>query len=230
MSDDFPVQWVESDTVLLIERIDASTGELAAEEQPFARTMRPRRLREFTAGRRLARRALALMGEASVAIPVGAAGEPLWPSGVVGSIAHTGTHAAVVLSRRARHASVGIDLDDHRLLGEAAAKDLMTEEEIELVLKAGWTCDRAQAQNLVFCAKEALFKCQYPMTRLAQLDFEHVRLTPSNAPGLLKASPVLGHSETYRACLEAVRLSLHVVQQLTTVLALASGARESRYV
>ncbi len=227
MSDDLPVQWVESDTVLLIERIDASAGELAAGEQPFARAMQPRRLREFTAGRRLARRALALMGEASVAIPVGAAGEPLWPSDVVGSIAHTGTHVAVVLSRSAHHASVGIDLDDHRLLGEAAAKDLMTEEEIELVLKAGWTCDRAQAQNLVFCAKEALFKCQYPMTGLAQLDFEHVRLSPSNATGLLKSAPDLGHSEAHRACLEAIGLSLHVVQELRIVLALASDTDES---
>jgi len=222
MSEDFPIQWLDSDTALLIEPIDASGGEFAAEEQPFAQDMQPRRLREFTAGRRLARRALSAMGEASVAIRVGAVGEPLWPSGIVGSISHTTTYAAVVLSRPARHASVGIDLDDHRPLGEAAAKDLMTDDEIQLVLKAGWARERSQAQNLVFCAKEALFKCQYPLTGLAQLDFEEVRLAPSDRPEILKPGLVLGSPHALGPCLEAIGLHLHVFKEVRLVIALSS--------
>jgi 4'-phosphopantetheinyl transferase EntD len=226
VSEDLPIQWLDSDTVLLIERIDANDSELAAEEYAFAQDMRPRRLCEFAAGRRLARRSLAAMGETPVAIRVGAVGEPLWPSGIVGSISHTTTHVAVVMSRPSRHASVGIDLDDHRLLGEAAARDLMTDDEIQQVINAGWTRERSQAQNLVFCAKEALFKCQYPLTGLAQLDFEDVRLAASDRPQILKFALASGHSRPHRRWVESTSLHLIIFQQLRILVALSVGTNE----
>lgn len=171
------VRRLDTDAVLVVDHIDAARKELAADERMHASTMSAGRLREFAAGRAVARRALALLQiPADVGIPIGAGGEPLWPERTSGSLSHTATHAVALVARSTRHASVGVDLDDHRLIGTAAAAELMTSPEIEAVLAAGWTSDYTIAQNIVFLAKEAIFKYQYPLTARRELDFGEVRL------------------------------------------------------
>jgi 4'-phosphopantetheinyl transferase EntD len=76
---------------------------------------------------------------------------------------------------------VGVDLDDGRLLGVAAAGELMTEFEVEAVLAEGWTVDAEIARNLAFLVKEALYKYQYPKTRFRELGFQEVRLHRTEA-------------------------------------------------
>lgn len=213
------LRWVDSDTVLVVERIDEREQALTTEELPLASDMQPRRRREFTAGRGTARRALTALGEAHATISMGSGGEPLWPLGIVGSLSHTATHAAALVSRCQRHASVGIDLDDHRLIGEAAAIDLMTEEEIALVIAQRWAHDRALAQNAVFCAKEALFKCQYPLTHKGDLDFEDVRLVRSAHPGAVGVSCVIDDLDL-RAQLKGILIFLEEIQGLRVFVAL----------
>ena len=223
MDDGLQLRWVDSDTVLLLERIDEREEALAAEELPLARDMQPRRLREFTAGRRVARRGLTVLGEARTGILIGSGGEPVRPPGIAGSLSHSTTHAAALVSRGLRHASVGIDLDDHRLIGEAAAADLMTEEEIEVVIAQGWAHDRSLAQNVVFCAKEALFKCQYPLTHNHDLDFDEVRLVGSADPGTLAVSCLIDDRHL-SAQLAGFRLFIVQIQGLRLILAFASTA------
>jgi 4'-phosphopantetheinyl transferase EntD len=226
---DGSLRWVDSDTVLVVERIDGLEEALAAEELPLASDMQPRRLREFTAGRRVARRALAALGQARAVILIGSGGEPVWPPGIAGSLSHSTTHAAALVSRGLRHASVGIDLDDHRLIGEAAAADLMTEEEIEVVIAQGWAHDRALAQNVVFCAKEALFKCQYPLTHNRDLDFDDVRLVGSTDPGTVAVSCLIDDRHL-GAQLAGIRLFIIQIQGVHLILAFASTAVRAGYV
>lgn len=145
-------------------------------EARFAQAMAPDRRREFTAGRIAAREALRLIGGPDVAIEIGTAGEPLWPARFVGSLSHTQTHAAVLVASSSEYLSVGIDLDDERVLDDAAASDLMTPEEVQKVLRAGIAADIPAAQRFVFSAKEAVFKCQYPLTDDANLDFLDIEL------------------------------------------------------
>jgi 4'-phosphopantetheinyl transferase EntD len=121
------------------------------------------------------RLALAAIGQPPASIPIGAGGEPIFPQGVVGSLSHTSRHAAALVSRADRHESVGIDVGDARTLGKAAER-LMTTAEIALLMAKGWASTEAQAQNMVFEAKEALFKCQYPLTQKHDLDFNEVML------------------------------------------------------
>jgi len=223
------LRWIDSDTVLVVERIDEREEALTTEEFPLASDMRPRRRREFAAGRRVARRALTALGEAHAAISIGSGGEPLWPLGIAGSLSHTATHAAALVSRGPQHASVGIDLDDHRLIGEAAAADLMTEEEIAVVVAQGWAHDRLLAQNAVFCAKEALFKCQYPLTRKADLDFDDVRLVRSADPEAVGVACLI-EDPRLRAQLEGILLFINEIQGLRVILALAPTAVHITYV
>jgi 4'-phosphopantetheinyl transferase EntD len=103
----------------------------------------------------------------------------------------------------------------------------MTEEEIQLVLEAGWARERSKAQNLVFCAKEALFKCQYPLTGLGQLDFEHVQVCRSDQPKVLKPALVLGGPSGIGPCLETIGLHFHVFHEIRLVVARAAGPRGS---
>ena len=176
------IRWPDADTVLIIDCIGATRRELVGRERAQANEMTVGRRREFAASRALARQALALLGESSnPEIPIGSGGEPLWPVNFVGSLSHTATHVAALVARATGHASVGVDLDDGRLLGAAAARDLMTESEVDAVLAQGWTADAEIARNLAFVAKEALFKYQYPLTGFQELEFDDVRLQRTEA-------------------------------------------------
>lgn len=167
--------WIDEAAVLAISPMN-TLGTLHAEEDQLARLMAPDRRREFTVGRITAREALRAAGAPDIAIMVGDAGEPLWPTNWVGSLSHTRTHAAALVAAESRYRAVGIDLDDGRPLGPAAAADLMTCEEVKLVIKAGFATDVEAAQRFVFSAKEAVYKCQYPLTRRADLGFSDVAL------------------------------------------------------
>lgn len=120
-----------------------------------------RRRHDFTAGRSCASRALAELGLLSTPVLAGGRGEPLWPSGVSGSIAHCAGYCVAVAGRQADFESVGVDAEQHAplpsgVLPMVAGKD----EQCALsCLPAGGVCwDR-----LLFSAKEAIYKCWYPL-------------------------------------------------------------------
>src|ERR1035441_4191030 len=81
MNEGSHLRWVDRDTVLVVERIDECEEALTTEELSLASDMRPRPRRESTAGRRVARRALAALGEAHATVSIGWGREPLWPPG-----------------------------------------------------------------------------------------------------------------------------------------------------
>lgn len=170
--------WTGDDAVLVIVPMSAR-GALHDEEARLAQAMAPDRQREFSAGRIAARNALRLAGAPEVAVPMGDAGEPLWPANWVGSLSHTRTHAAALVAPLSRYRGVGVDLDDGRSLGDDAAADLMGVDEVRLVIAAGIAGDWDSAQRFVFSAKEAVFKCQYPLTRNSDLPFPAVQLAKS---------------------------------------------------
>jgi 4'-phosphopantetheinyl transferase EntD len=167
--------WLDADTVLMLNVVGDYRAALLPSELGIAREMTLQRSLEFAAGRHVGRLALAAIGQPPASIQIGAGGEPIFPQGVVGSLSHTSRHAAALVSRADRHVSVGVDVGDARTLGKAAAR-LMTTAEIALVVAKGWASTEAQAQNVVFEAKEALFKCQYPLTKKRDLDFDEVTL------------------------------------------------------
>lgn len=158
---------------------------LVGAETDLANCMAVTRRREFSAGRNAARMALRHLQFEECAIPIGPHGEPGWPPGAAVSISHSPTHVCAIVALSRCHQSLGVDLDDVRPLGDAAAADLMTPEEIDLVTQEGWARDRTAAQNLVFSAKEAIFKCQFPLTGHADLDFPDVHLAIGAQTGSL---------------------------------------------
>ncbi|MEV6342389.1 4'-phosphopantetheinyl transferase superfamily protein [Actinoplanes sp. NPDC051851] len=136
----------------------------------------PGRRREVITARRCAREALAALGHAPVAIPRGPRREPVWPSGVAGSITHCAGFRAAAVVPVERVASVGIDAEPHaplppRVLGSVTGPgdaDLLA----RLAVEAPETCwDR-----VLFSAKESVYKAWYPLTG-RWLGFEDASLT-----------------------------------------------------
>jgi 4'-phosphopantetheinyl transferase EntD len=138
------------------------------------------RVAEFVAGRTLARHAAAALGIALAEVGIGGAGEPVWPAGLVGSISHTRSRAAAAIATSAKYRSVGLDLDDPRPLGSAAAL-VSRPPERAAVITAGWAASDEDAARVVFCLKEAIYKCQYSLIGVLELDFSEVEVTATGA-------------------------------------------------
>jgi 4'-phosphopantetheinyl transferase EntD len=151
-----------------------------AEAQCVARAVRTR-VEEFATGRLCARAALARLGIVGFALVAAADRAPAWPSGIVGSIAHTNGHCAAVVGSSVRFLALGLDTEVpaavrpelwHRLCAPAELARLRSLPEAR----------QAQAAALSFVAKEAFYKAQYPLTREA-LEFDAVAIEHGSLDG-----------------------------------------------
>lgn len=142
----------------------------AEEEHVVARAVEKRQ-REFRAGRHVARRALEQAGGPRVAIPRGLHGAPEFPAGFSGSITHTGrarTYAAAVATREPW--LLGLDAELQEELSSELAQRIGTPGELALAARVS-----AEPGLLTFAAKEAAYKCAFPLCGRV-LGFEEMRL------------------------------------------------------
>lgn len=150
----------------------ADARHLWPEERPAIAGAVPHRLAEFSAGRQAARAALAALGHAPIALPMGPDRAPLWPAGIAGSISHAAGIAVAV----ARHGlPLGVDVEADAPLPEDLWPVITSAEERDH-LPPGDTGHRVRQ---VFAAKEALFKAQDASTR-AMFSFDAVTVTLAN--------------------------------------------------
>lgn len=120
-----------------------------------------KRQQEFLSGRSAAHRALGALGFPFLPIGKGPRGEPLWPPGAIASLAHDAKGAACLAARRpTKLLALGLDFEPtDRQISPAALETVFSLEERALLP------DR-QKQVAAFCAKEALFKCLFPLTKV----------------------------------------------------------------
>jgi 4'-phosphopantetheinyl transferase EntD len=128
-------------------------------------TMAPSRACEHLAGRVCAARALRALGSQAVRLAPGGVGPPVWPAGVVGSIAHSCELAVAVVCSRDALLSIGVDAEP--LLSEPAIGEVMPliAGRAELARLTDRLGDRSVAATLAFTAREAAFKCLSPIGR-----------------------------------------------------------------
>jgi 4'-phosphopantetheinyl transferase EntD len=118
------------------------------------------------------------MGRAPCAIINADDRAPIWPQGVVGSITHTGRlddgFAAAAVASSEDLQSLGLDAEAATPLADNLFSRVLTgSEQSQLV---GLEHDAAgRLAKLYFSAKEAFYKCQYPLTR-EFLGFKDVEL------------------------------------------------------
>jgi 4'-phosphopantetheinyl transferase EntD len=172
------------DTVAVVStREDLRDIELFPEEERSVGRAVDKRRREFTTARACARQALEQLGIAPVAIPNGERGEPLWPSGVVGSITHCRGYRASAVARAGDVTSVGIDAEVHEPLPDGVLEQVAFGRELAMVAGrgAGVCLDR-----LLFSAKESIYKAWFPLAH-RWLGFEDVELTIDVGGGTFRA-------------------------------------------
>jgi 4'-phosphopantetheinyl transferase EntD len=133
-----------------------------------------KRVQEFAAGRLCARALLAEFGIVDFAIAVGEARQPVWPDTLVGSITHTAGFCAAVVAEKSRFAAIGMDCEVAGSVKPELWPSICTLKEI-LWLNLLPEASRVDAATLIFSAKEAFYKCQYPLTG-ERLSFHDARV------------------------------------------------------
>lgn len=138
----------------------------------------PRRQREFAAGRAAARVAMEQVSSPPAPLHVGQDRAPVWPAGLVGSIAHSSRVCVAVAAWRNAVCSIGIDIEDDAPLEPNLWPIICTPEEIA-GLHTLPEKQRGHRVTQIFCAKEAYYKWQYPLTGFL-LEFTDVQVQLNN--------------------------------------------------
>ena len=145
-----------------------------------------RRQREFAAGRACA---ATLLNRWNVAEEVGVAVDrsPIWPTGYAGSISHSNNYVWSAVAKSNQIVSLGIDTEivvcaDTR---EMLNQDIVTEQERLILEPLGLSPE--VAFTLAFSAKEAFYKCWYPITR-EFFEFKQVAIQSCSSDSIRIAS------------------------------------------
>lgn len=134
----------------------------------------PKRRREFAAGRVCARRALAGLGLPARPILCGAAQEPVWPDGVVGSITHCAGYRAAAVAHASQIRAIGIDAEPHAPLPDGVLRRIARPDEVRAIDSLRTLQSHVHWDRLLFSVKEAIYKAHFPLyrTRLGFMDVQ----------------------------------------------------------
>ena len=143
----------------------------------IARSVLKRRA-EFFYGRLATSYALAEFGLAQSTIEIGKSRQPLWPSGIIGSITHNERYAAAIALDQRRHRAIGIDLESIIPVGmqDALLSTVISPKELDYLRGLKTSLPLDFLLTLVFSAKESFFKASFPLVG-RYFDFDAVALS-----------------------------------------------------
>jgi 4'-phosphopantetheinyl transferase EntD len=149
---------------------------LLPDERQYHRGAVQKRLQEFAAGRACAHRLLAEFGFVDFPVKVVADRQPLWPDTLVGSITHTSGFCAAVVATKKSFCAVGMDSEIAGSVKAELWRGICTPSETAWLhsLPEG---EQTAAATLIFSAKEAFYKCQYPLVH-ERLNFHDATVEP----------------------------------------------------
>lgn len=163
---EFMIEAILPEAVIAVETcIDLADVELFPAELAIIERAVEKRRREFTTARACVREAFAQLGLPMAAITSGPCGEPLWPSGIVGSITHCNGYRGCAVARSTDILTLGIDAEPHAALPEGVLSDISVTEEL------AWLRDRRRDipgvhwDRLLFSAKESVYKAWFPISK-----------------------------------------------------------------
>jgi 4'-phosphopantetheinyl transferase EntD len=157
---------------ILLDEWDATPEEMARTATYVAQ-----RKAEFLTGRTYARRALRSLGMAAPTIGWNTDRSPIWPEGVIGCITHTRDYCAAVVARTDGPNAIrgiGVDIETPGRITDGIALKTFTEAE-RVALAAMPEELRQERMCAMFCAKEAFYKMQFPLTK-AWVGFQDVEV------------------------------------------------------
>lgn len=120
---------------------------------------------EFCKGRYCAHQALEKLGQSGFAILRDPNGAPIWPSGITGSISHSGDIAAAVVAKETEILAIGLDLQiTNQTLPFKVLTTFFHSDEIQNFLNVPDSLSELFSY-VVFSAKESILKCYYTINR-----------------------------------------------------------------
>jgi len=149
------------------------------------------------AGRHIAHELLLRMGCADPAVLRGRLGDPIWPAGIIGSIAHDDEIAVAVVARAGALRSVGIDIEPALPLPPelrsvvAAPQDRLGD------------LDPGLGGRILFAVKEAAYKASFPLDGCV-LGFEDIAVDFEAGEAVTSS----GHKLTVRFTVDSRILAL----------------------
>lgn len=151
---------------VITEEVNPETvsGIIYPEEEVFIEKAVLKRKNDFKSGRFCAKKALAKLGIERFPIKMANDRSPIWPDGIVGSIAHTQGYCGVAVAVKENAKSLGLDMECVDRLKSSCRHLVCTEDEIAAI--------NARPENIqdklaafIFSAKECFYKCQFTINR-----------------------------------------------------------------
>jgi 4'-phosphopantetheinyl transferase EntD len=136
------------------------------------------------AARIVARELLARLGHADCAVPKASSGAPVWPAGVVGSLAHDSRLALAAVATARDVAALGIDVEPAELLPPELLDMVTTPQERRSI------ADDPYRGRLLFVAKEAVYKAVYPLDQTF-LDHHDVEVSLAERQAVVRNARVV---------------------------------------
>lgn len=152
----------------------AGGWDVTPEEAALTAACWEKRKAEFLTGRTYARRALGLLGAAAPPLLSHADRSPIWPEGIAGCITHTRGFCALAVAKTTTFRSLGIDVEIPGRITDEIGLKVFTDAELE-ALAAEPEASLRERKSAVFCAKEAFYKMQFPLTH-AWVGFQDVNV------------------------------------------------------
>jgi 4'-phosphopantetheinyl transferase EntD len=150
----------------------------------------PAARRASGAARIVARDLLARLGFPDAEVPKGVGGEPVWPTGVAGSLAHDNAVAVAAVGFQRDFASIGVDVEPALDLSADMLELVATPAELRRIdgdlLKA----------RVLFAAKEAVYKAAYRLDH-SFLEFTDIEVDLTAG----RARTRTGHIISLRTCI-----------------------------
>ena len=153
-------QFPDGPLSLVLGRVGDFCRELGEQERSIVDSSCQKRKEQFSSGRRVAKFALNQLGTPTQAI-VQRAKFPEFPENYVGSIAHANRFAFAGVGQQDRYQGIGVDILPSAAVSVQVATRVLLDEERETVA----SLQNTNLRTAFFCAKEAVFKAMYPLTR-----------------------------------------------------------------
>jgi 4'-phosphopantetheinyl transferase EntD len=157
--------------LLIGHRVISQGDELALLPEEMASLSFPaiERRRASGAARRVARELMNSMGFAGLPILRSTSGAPIWPAGVVGSMAHDDRIAVAAVGLRRDLDAIGIDIEPAAPLQPDILELIVTPRERRAI------ANNPLGAKLLFAIKEAVYKAAYPLDH-EFLDFHDIEV------------------------------------------------------
>lgn len=158
---------------------------LSVMEKPVTEFKSQKRLREFIAGRNIAKNLIRKLTSSDALVHRSSTFLPIWPKGVTGSISHKGKLCGAIISNDSSIISLGFDIEKYEAIPEAIWSTYTDAEEIQKNTLD--SIDKPYLANIIFSCKESAFKAFY-QNGLTAVKLQDISIKLSPEVGKLKIS------------------------------------------